>query len=68
MWLDVRGTERIENQRYQEAESTGAQIVGTGCPFCKTMLDAARQSALSDGRSGPVVMDVAELVVLAEGL
>lgn len=68
MWLDVRGRERIEDQRYREAAATGAKVVGTGCPFCKTMLDAARQSTTAEGASGPRVMDVAELVALAEGL
>jgi Fe-S oxidoreductase/nitrate reductase gamma subunit len=66
MWLDVRGSERIENQRFEEARSTGAAIVATACPFCKTMLDSARQA--SEGSPGPSVMDLAELVVAAEGL
>jgi Fe-S oxidoreductase len=70
MWLDVRGRERIENQRFEEAVATGAAVVGTGCPFCKTMLEAARASTESNGasRRAPRVMDVAELVVAAEGL
>lgn len=70
MWLDVRGRERIENQRFEEAAATGAEVVGTGCPFCKTMLEAARAATESDGtgRRPPRVMDVAELVVAAEGL
>lgn len=70
MWLDVRGRDRIENLRYQEAAATGAAVVGTGCPFCKTMLEAARASTDSNGdsRRSPRVMDVAELVAAAEGL
>lgn len=68
MWLDVRGTSRIENERYAEAAATGAQVVGTGCPFCKTMLDAARQSAAAVNADAPRVLDVAELVAQAEGL
>lgn len=68
MWLDVRGTERIENLRYAEATATGSQVVGTACPFCKTMLAAAQQSATAAGERGPQVLDVAELVVAAEGL
>jgi Fe-S oxidoreductase len=67
MWLDVRGTDRIENQRYAEAVATGAAIIGTGCPFCKTMLSAARQSS-NAAESAPRVLDIAELVALAEGL
>jgi Fe-S oxidoreductase len=68
MWLDVRGTARIENQRYAEAAGTGATVVGTGCPFCKTMLEAARQDDESENPAAPRVLDVAELVAEAEGL
>jgi Fe-S oxidoreductase/nitrate reductase gamma subunit len=66
MWLDVRGEARIENLRYAEAQSTGAAVVATACPFCKTMLEGARQSG-EDGQ-GPRVLDLAELVAAAEGL
>lgn len=67
LWLDVRGSERIENQRYAEGVATGSAIIGTGCPFCKTMLSAARQTAANGEANGPRVLDVAELTVLAEG-
>lgn len=66
-WLDVRGTDRIENQRYAEAAATGSAIIGTGCPFCKTMLTAAQQSKSNGEATGPRILDVAELTVLAEG-
>jgi Fe-S oxidoreductase len=67
MWLDVRGDERVENIRFREAAETGAQTIVTGCPFCKTMLDAARAAQTGEATS-PVrqVKDVAELV--SEGL
>lgn len=68
MWLDVRGSERIENQRYAEASATSASVIGTGCPFCKTMLMAARQASTAADVPGPKILDVAELVVMAEGL
>jgi Fe-S oxidoreductase len=68
MWLDVRGDERIENQRYAEAANTKARILGTACPFCKTMLAAARQEKESAESAGPRVLDVAELVAMSEGL
>ena len=68
IWLDVRGAERIENQRYTEAAATGTPIIGTGCPFCKTMLAAASQAVATATAPGPRILDVAELVVLAEGL
>lgn len=67
MWLDVRGTERVETLRFQEAAETGAETIATGCPFCKTMLDAARtaQGATATARVRQV-KDIAELV--ADGL
>lgn len=68
MWLDVRGSDRIEQQRYREAAATGSAVIGTGCPFCKTMLSAARSSDSEANGTGPKVLDIAELVVLAEGL
>jgi Fe-S oxidoreductase len=64
MWLDVRGEQRIENVRYQEALSTGAETIVTGCPFCKTMLEAARQANSSDDAAKRVrIRDLAEVIV-----
>jgi len=68
MWLDIRGQDRIESIRLREAAATGAETVVTGCPFCKTMLEAARTA---DGSgAGPLkrVKDLAELVVESLGL
>lgn len=67
MWLDVAGRTRIETLRAEEAAATGATIVATGCPFCKTMLEAGRQSlgAAAGGIRG--VKDLAELVVESGG-
>jgi Fe-S oxidoreductase len=67
MWLDLPGQERIETLRVEEAVATGATTVATGCPFCKTMLEAGRQG-LASGGDGLCVKDLAELVVEAEGL
>ncbi len=60
LWLDVAGEERIENIRSREAADTGARIVATACPFCKSVLEAGGQG-LGDGRS-LVARDLAELV------
>jgi Fe-S oxidoreductase len=65
MWLDVQGDDRVENERSAEAANTGAETVVTGCPFCKVMLEAGRQSL---EESDIEVLDLAELIVLAEGL
>jgi Fe-S oxidoreductase len=67
MWLDVPGRVRIETLRAAEAAATGATTVATGCPFCKTMLQAGRQ-ALTPEAGHLSVQDLAELVVEAQGL
>ena len=52
---------RINRNRMREAIATGADTVGTACPFCLPMLeDAAR--AESPGGDGPEIRDIAELV------
>jgi Fe-S oxidoreductase len=54
------GTMRVAENRFREAEQTGARVVAAGCPFCKSMLNASE----SAGKSGaPQVLDIAELVV-----
>src|SRR5690625_107472 len=55
---EEEGTERVSENRYREAVVTGAEVIATGCPFCKVMLDSADSS---DGE-GPEVQDVAQLV------
>jgi Fe-S oxidoreductase len=60
LWIDAKGSERIENLRAREAADTGARTVVTGCPFCKGMLEAAQQALPGDGTLA--VKDLAELV------
>jgi Fe-S oxidoreductase len=53
------GTMRVAENRFREAEQTGAQVVAAGCPFCKSMLNSSE----SAGKPGaPQVLDIAELV------
>jgi Fe-S oxidoreductase len=61
MWLDVRGTSRVETIRASHVEKTGATTVATGCPFCRVMLEAGRTS-LPEGQGNWRVQDIAELV------
>jgi Fe-S oxidoreductase len=59
MWKEEEpGDERVNNVRFAEAKSTGANTVAVGCPFCLTMLT---DSAKADN-STIQVKDVAELV------
>ena len=59
MWKEEEnGTSRINETRFVEAKSTGAETLAVGCPFCLTMMADASKA---DG--GAVeVKDVAELV------
>jgi Fe-S oxidoreductase len=53
------GTMRVAENRFREAEQTGAQVIAAGCPFCKSMLNSSE----SAGKPGaPQVLDIAELV------
>jgi Fe-S oxidoreductase len=52
---------RVNQNRAREAVATGAQIVGTGCPFCLAMLEDGVKNVPS--ANGPVrVRDFVELV------
>lgn len=56
---EEEGDMKVAENRFQEAEATGAKKIAAGCPFCKSML----QSSESAGREGaPAVVDIAELV------
>ena len=56
--------ERVSHVRAQELVATGAQTIGTACPFCNTMFRDALGAV--GGEKPPVLMDIAQLV--ARGL
>ena len=59
MWKEEeKGVEAVRKNRFNEAESTGAETIGTGCPFCMTMLTDAG----SEKSSAMKVKDIAEIV------
>jgi Fe-S oxidoreductase len=59
MWKEEEhGRERINANRFREAETSGANILTVGCPFCMIMLTDARKAANSEMQ----VLDIAELV------
>jgi Fe-S oxidoreductase len=53
------GTMKVADNRFQEAQQTGAKTVATSCPFCKAML-ASTVSAAQPG--APAILDIAEMV------
>ena len=57
------GDARVADVRFAEAEATGARVLVTGCPFCRSMLGSA------DGAQGDGATPVRDLaVLLADGL
>ena len=60
MWIEMNAGKRINYLRFEQAEGLGPDVVATGCPYCKTMLDVA---ATYRGMSNTVkVRDIAEIV------
>jgi Fe-S oxidoreductase len=60
MWLEENIGKRINLERTDEALSTGADVVGTACPYCLIMIDDAVRAR---GREKDVeVLDVAQLL------
>ena len=58
MWMEERIGKRINQERMDEAASTGAEAVGVACPYCLIMLDdgaRARGDAIE-------VLDVAQVL------
>jgi Fe-S oxidoreductase len=59
MWKEEEhGRERVNANRFREAQSTGADVLAVGCPFCMIMLTDAKKAANSEMQ----VLDIAELV------
>lgn len=60
MWLEEKEGQRINQNRAQEAVSTGATTVATACPFCLTMLKDGVQSLGEE--DGVKVRDFSEIL------
>jgi Fe-S oxidoreductase len=58
MWMEERIGKRINDERMDEAASTGADTVGVACPYCLIMLDDGAR-ARGDQTS---VLDVAQVI------
>jgi Fe-S oxidoreductase len=58
MWMEERIGKRINEERTDEALSTGASTVGVACPYCLVMLD---DGARSRG-AGVRVADISQLL------
>ncbi len=64
MWMEEKIGKRINLERTDEALGTGADVVGTACPYCMIMLDdAVKERQASGGTPETVrVMDVAQIL------
>jgi Fe-S oxidoreductase len=58
MWMEERIGKRINEERVDEAASTGADTIGVACPYCLIMLDDGAK-----GRGDTTdVLDIAQVV------
>jgi Fe-S oxidoreductase len=63
MWMEEHLGKRINNERTEEAISTGADTLGVACPYCLIMLDDGAKA-----KGGQLqVLDVAQIVDRATG-
>jgi len=60
MWMEVRSERRVNVIRTEELLATGANVVGTACPFCLAMIDLGRKVTAAEERLA--VRDISELV------
>ncbi len=63
MWMEEREGKRVNIERTEEALATGCNVVGTGCPFCMTMITDGVKA--KDAAEKVQVKDIAELVLEA---
>jgi Fe-S oxidoreductase len=56
--------ERVSRNRAQELMATGANVVGTACPFCNTMFRDAL-AAGSASAAPPKLLDIAQIAAAA---
>ncbi len=57
---EEHGSASVSGTRYAEASATQAETLAVGCPFCLRMFEDAHQA--EEGRNGPQVQDIAEIV------
>ena len=63
MWMEEREGKRVNIERTEEALALNPDVIGTGCPFCMTMItDGVKEKEASDSVQ---VKDIAELVLEA---
>ncbi|WP_051792925.1 (Fe-S)-binding protein [Kibdelosporangium aridum] len=64
MWMEERIGKRVNEERVDEALTTGTDTVVTGCPFCRVMINDGLTARQSEGKGeGVAVKDVSQLLL-----
>ncbi|MET0233052.1 MAG: (Fe-S)-binding protein [Kibdelosporangium sp.] len=64
MWMEERIGKRVNEERVDEAITTGTDTVVTGCPFCRVMINDGLTARQSEGKGeGVAVKDVSQLLL-----
>ena len=53
VWMEDEGEVRVNRNRLQQLQETGAQQIGVACPFCMIMLEDARGAAGAENSADP---------------
>jgi Fe-S oxidoreductase len=64
MWMEEHIGKRVNHERVDEALTTDATKIATGCPFCRVMMTDGVTDRQDEGRGeGVEVLDVAQLLL-----
>jgi Fe-S oxidoreductase len=61
MFLGEEKGARVNMERARELAATGAQAIGTACPFCQSMFRDALGAMSTDGSPAPKLLDIAQI-------
>jgi Fe-S oxidoreductase len=66
MFLGEEKGKRVNVERVEQLVATGAETIGTACPFCQTMFrDALGANGANAGAARPQLLDIAQIAAAA---